>query len=58
MEWRLRPIDFGSEKPCRFLVAMTVDENSIARIPGFSAFLGESVQYEDRARLARYLNEA
>ena len=45
-------------KPCRFLVAMMVDENSIARIPGFSAFLGESVQYEDRARLARYLNEA
>ena len=45
-------------RPCRFLVAMTVDENGIARIPSFSAFLGESALYEDRAVLMRYLNEA
>ncbi len=45
-------------RPCKFLVAMTVDENGIARIPGFAAFLGESAKYEDRAKLAKYLNEA
>jgi hypothetical protein len=37
---------------------MTVDENGIARIPSFSAFLGESALYEDRAVLMKYLNEA
>jgi hypothetical protein len=45
-------------RPCRFLVAMSVDANGIARIPGYSTNLGESVPYEERAKLARYLNEA
>ncbi len=44
--------------PCQFLVAMSVDANGIARIPGYSTNLGESVPYEERAKLARYLNEA
>jgi hypothetical protein len=46
-------------RPCKFFVAMTVDENSIASIPtGFSGFLGESADYDVRAKFARYLNEA
>ncbi len=43
---------------CEFLVAMTVDQWEIARIPGFSTVLGEFVPYDDRARLARHLMNA
>ncbi|MBU8546171.1 MULTISPECIES: hypothetical protein [Roseomonadaceae] len=45
-------------RPCRFLVAARVDENGIACTPRFSVFLGESASYDDRARLARYLEAA
>jgi len=45
-------------RPRSFLVAMAVDENGVARIPGFSAFLGESARYDDRARLNSWLNDA
>lgn len=43
-------------KPHKFRIVMVVDGNEIARIPGFSAFIGESAPYDDRARLARYLD--
>jgi len=46
------------KKPHRFRIVMTVDGNEIARIPGFSAFIGDSAPYDDRARLARYLESA
>lgn len=39
-----------------FRVVMVVDGSEIARIPGFSAFIGDSAPYDDRARLARYLD--
>jgi len=48
-------------KPCEFLVAMMVDQNGIATIasaPPYSAFLGASATYDDRARLARFLDQA
>lgn len=48
-------------RPCDFLVAMTVDQNgnaTIASTPPYSAFLGESATYDDRARLARFLDQA
>lgn len=45
-------------KECEFLVAVKVDGNGIARTPGFSVFLGESANYEDRARLRKYLDSA
>jgi hypothetical protein len=48
-------------RPCRFLVAMAVDEAGIARIatePPQSYFLGASARYETRAAIARFLNEA
>jgi hypothetical protein len=48
-------------RPCRFLVAMSVDENGIATIasaPPRSVFLGGSAQYDDRAVVARFLNQA
>ncbi|SDB46232.1 hypothetical protein [Belnapia rosea] len=51
LQWTLR-------RPCSFLVALQVDAQGIARIPGFSCFLGESATYDDRARIARYLMEA
>jgi len=37
---------------------MIVDPNEIARIPGVSAFIGQSASYDGRARLARYLETA
>jgi len=49
LQWRL----IGA---CKFLVAMTVDANEIAKIAGFSAYLGASAMYDDRARFARYLD--
>jgi hypothetical protein len=42
--------------PHKFRIVMVVDGNEIARIPGFSAFIGDSAPYDDRARLARYLD--
>jgi len=48
-------------KPCEFLVAMMVDQNGIATIastPPYSAFLGASATYDNRARLARFLDQA
>ena len=48
-------------KRCRFLVAMTVDKNGIAIVaanPRFSVFLGESATYDDRAKAARFLDQA
>lgn len=46
-------------RPCKFLVAMAVDENSIACLAnGYSAFLGESASYDVRAKINRYLNDA
>jgi hypothetical protein len=48
LQWRL-------VRPCRFQVAMTVDAQGIARIPGFSAVLSDSLAYDARARLARHI---
>jgi len=48
-------------RPCEFLMAMAVDANGIAAVAGpppFSVFLGETPSYEDRARVARYLDAA
>jgi hypothetical protein len=48
-------------KPCKFFVAMTVDANGIAILaatPPFSVFLGESARYEDRAKVAKFLDQA
>ena len=46
-------------RPCNFLVAMSVDENGIARLAdGYSGYLGESASYDVRHRIARYLDEA
>jgi hypothetical protein len=45
---------------CKFLVAMTVDGNGIAVVattPRFSVFLGASAAYEDRAKVARFLDQ-
>jgi len=49
LQWRL-------VCPCRFLVAMTVDAGQIALIPGFAAYIGDGAPYDDRARIARYLD--
>lgn len=52
LQWTLR-------RPCEFLVALTVDRNFIAiaaSVPPMSAFLGESAKYEDRAKLAKFLD--
>jgi hypothetical protein len=38
-----------------FIVAMFVNADQVATIPGYSAFLGDSAVYEDRARLARHI---
>lgn len=51
LQWRLI-------RPCRFLVAMTVDAQGIARIPGFSALLSETLAIDERARLARFISNA
>ena len=51
LQWKLK-------RPCRFLVAMTVDAGQIAAIPGFTAYIGEGGNYDNRARLARYLDFA
>lgn len=51
LQWKL-------VRPCRFLVAMLVDAQGNARLPGFSVFLGESAAYEARARVDRYLDTA
>ncbi len=48
-------------RPCSFLVAMTVDTNGIAVLastPPLSVFLGESAAYDDRAKVAQFLNQA
>jgi hypothetical protein len=46
-------------RPCNFLVAMSVDENGIARLAdGFSGYLGESASYEVRHRIAHFLDQA
>lgn len=45
-------------RPCRFLVAMTVDAGQIASVPGFTAYIGEGGNYDARARIARYLDSA
>ena len=48
-------------KPCAFLVAMTVDRNGIATAASTSplgGFLGESAPYENRAKLAKFLDNA
>lgn len=45
-------------RPCRFLAAVYVDSNGIARTPDFSVFLGESAEYERRAKLEKYLEKA
>ncbi len=44
--------------PRRFLVAMTVDDFGIARIPGFCTRLHDRMPYDDRARLARHIRSA
>jgi hypothetical protein len=54
LQWTLR-------NPCDFLVAMIVDATgnaTIASTPPFAAFLGESAMYDDRARIARFLDTA
>jgi hypothetical protein len=45
-------------RDCKFLVAVTVSADGIARTPHFSVSLQDSTRYEDRARLAQYINEA
>jgi hypothetical protein len=45
--------------PCKFLIAMTVDDVGIATVaanPPFPVFLGESATYEDRAKVAKVLD--
>ncbi len=51
LQWRLI-------RRCRFLVAMTVDAGQIASIPGFTAHIGDGGAYDNRARIARYLDSA
>lgn len=46
------------KKQYPFLVAMTVNEHMLARVPGFSTHLGRDMNYDDRAKLARYLQNA
>ncbi|RYI89104.1 MAG: hypothetical protein EON47_21755 [Acetobacteraceae bacterium] len=49
LQWRLR-------RRCKFLIALAVDANGVATIPNGSFFLGESAAYDDRAKIARYLD--
>lgn len=51
LQWTLR-------RPCEFLVAVQVDRDSVARAPDFSVFIGESAAYDNRHRLARYIEKA
>lgn len=51
LQWTLRV-------PCEFFVAVQVGRDGVARTPKFSVFLGESAAYDDRHRLARYIEAA
>lgn len=51
LQWTLR-------RPCEFLVAVQVDRDSVARAPSFSVFIGESAPYDNRHKLARYIEAA
>jgi len=56
LQWTLK-----KHSRVKFFVAMTVDANGIALVaasPKFSVFLGESAAYDDRHRVARFLDEA
>lgn len=43
-------------RPCRFLIAVKVDPDGTATTPRFTTNLGPSAAYENRAKVAQYLD--